>query len=105
MPQAGHTKSLRITVGNAALTRLMLTECKDFQFACTSPEKLFQKLEVLMLRDCSEVGKLLIEDVGQMSHLPFGWSASIKVKDLREGRSPFACMFPQGNSGLLGTIG
>lgn len=54
---------------DAALARLTLHSCQSIYFACASPGEQLQVLETLVVRGCSEVGRLLIKDVGLMSHL------------------------------------
>ena len=61
--------SLHIVVEDASLTKLVLKDSREVQFAMSAPEKQLQELDYLMVSGCSEVGRHLIEDVGQMQNL------------------------------------
>ncbi len=63
------TESLHIEVKDAVLTRLKLLRCKKIQLTARSLGKQLQKLETLIVRDCSEVGGLLIGYVSQLNQL------------------------------------
>ncbi len=63
------TNNVRIELEDAVPTSLRLTDCKDMQFAVTSPETQLQELADLAVIFCSEVGRHLIEDAGHMRRL------------------------------------
>lgn len=64
-----NTKSLRIKVEEAALTSLVLFGCMEAQFALRSAVDQLENLETLRIELGSEVGRDLIEDIGQMRRL------------------------------------
>ncbi len=63
------TMSVQIEVEGASVDTLTLNWCKDLRPVLHSHEAQLQKLEYLRVVDCSEIGKRLIDDVGQMRQL------------------------------------
>ena len=63
------TIALHIHVEDAALTSLVLLECKEVQCSVRSPEDQLLSLVELCVCGCDEVGRHLIQDVGLMRHL------------------------------------
>ena len=63
------TTDLHINVEDAALTSLVLLECKGLQCSVRSPEDQLLSLVALCVCGCDEVGRHLIQDVGLMQHL------------------------------------
>ena len=57
------TESFHIEVEEAALDCIFLRACKDFRFTVCSPEHQLQSLSSLIVTDCSEGNKHLINDV------------------------------------------
>ena len=83
------TMSVQIEVEGASVDTLTLNWCKDLRPVLHSHEAQLQKLEYLRVVDCSEIGKRLIDDVGQMRQLWY-----LEYIDL-----PATCMpasFPKG---------
>ena len=64
-----NTHLLRIKVQDAALHKLELIHCKDVQFAWASAASQLQKLTSLCVYYCKEIGRHIIEDIGQMPQL------------------------------------
>ena len=63
------TKSLHIMVEDATLVELTLYGCEMIRFAIHLHEDQWSTLKTLKVRECTEVERHLIEDVGQMTHL------------------------------------
>ena len=83
------TRFLRIVVEDAALVNLSLVNCVRVDLVNNTHEDHFPGIQSLVVTNSSEVGKLLIEGVGQMTHL----------QQLTYKYFPATCMprsFPQG---------
>ena len=83
-----HTYSLSITVEEAALEDLALTDCEEIQITWKSLESQLQHLLSLRVSNSFQLGRFLIQDVSHMVHLQV----------LHHGRLPEARMpacFPQ----------
>ena len=63
------TKSLRIVVEDASLAEVELYRCEMIHFAMHEPEEQLKTLRSLKVRECTEVDKHLIENVGKMTRL------------------------------------
>ena len=63
------TVALHIHVEDAALTSLVLLDCKGLQCSVRSPEDQLLSLVELCVCGCDEVGRHLIQDVGLMRQL------------------------------------
>ena len=66
----GNNKSFQVSMMELHdLDFLFLKQCKEIQVAGAALEKQLPKLRSLMVSGCSEVGRLLIEDLGKMQRL------------------------------------
>ncbi len=63
------THAMRIGVEHAVLKSLTLTNCQQIRFAVRSLGSQLHNLETLDVSSSSELGKHIIQDVGQMQHL------------------------------------
>ena len=80
--------SVHVKLEDAVLGDLVLKSCTGFQLAVSSPKDQFRRLTGLTVSGCSELGRHIIEDVGQM-----GCLESLIYRNFPAARMPRS--FPQ----------